>query len=181
MKPLSQRAGREADRAGTLWRGQDQFRRVAADAPGRSRSSACATNRMTCSSAPAHGQKFFSPISARPPTSPRARPLPRAFSRPAVSRPSTTRDLPIRPPSPPRSRHPARRWRASAPPTRSMPGKPSLPPRPFKRRAQSISIWQAGPASRKPRLRDAAVGDFIFAGGDALATLQDAYRLMGET
>jgi len=30
-------------------------------------------------------------------------------------------------------------------------------------------------------LRDAAVGDFIFAGEDALATLQDAYRLMGET
>ncbi len=43
-------------------------------------------------------------------------------------------------------------------------------------------IYLAGrPGEQKAALRDAGVGDFIFAGGDALATLEDAYRLMGET
>ena len=42
-------------------------------------------------------------------------------------------------------------WRAFVRPTRSMPGMPQPPPRPFKPPVQSISIWQAGPASRKPR------------------------------
>jgi methylmalonyl-CoA mutase len=43
-------------------------------------------------------------------------------------------------------------------------------------------IYLAGrPGEQEAALRDAAVGDFIFAGEDALATLQDAYRLMGET
>ena len=103
----------------------------------------------------ARGQRSFSPISARPPTSPRARPLPRAFSRPAGSRRSIARDLPIRRRSPPRSRPPARRWPACARPTRSMPGRPSRPQRPFKPPAQSISIWQGArrAGSRAPRRR----------------------------
>jgi methylmalonyl-CoA mutase len=43
-------------------------------------------------------------------------------------------------------------------------------------------IYLAGrPGEQEAAWRDAAVGDFIFAGGDALAALQNAYRLMGET
>ena len=101
--------------------------------------------------AAARGRKSFSPISARLPTSPRARPLPRAFSRPAGSRRSIARGLPIRRRSPPPSRPPARRSPACARPTRSMPGRRLRPQRPFKPPAQDISIWQAGRASRKPR------------------------------
>ena len=41
-------------------------------------------------------------------------------------------------------------------------------------------IYLAGrPGEQEAALRDAAVGDFIFTGGDALATLQEAYRRMG--
>jgi methylmalonyl-CoA mutase len=41
-------------------------------------------------------------------------------------------------------------------------------------------IYLAGrPGEQEAALRDAGVGDFIFAGGDALATLRDAYRLIG--
>ena len=40
-------------------------------------------------------------------------------------------------------------------------------------------IYLAGRASaQEATLRAAGVNDFIFAGGDALATLQEAYRLM---
>jgi methylmalonyl-CoA mutase len=40
-------------------------------------------------------------------------------------------------------------------------------------------IYLAGrPGDRETALRAAGVGDFIFAGGDALATLQEAYRRM---
>jgi methylmalonyl-CoA mutase len=40
-------------------------------------------------------------------------------------------------------------------------------------------IYLAGrPGEQEPALRAAGVGDFIFAGGDALATLQEAYRRM---
>ena len=84
-------------------------------------------------------------------------------------------------PSPPRSRLPARSASASARPTGSMPGRPLLPPRPFTQ-AGAKHIYLAGrPGEQEAALRDAAVGDFIFAGGDALATLRDAYRLIGET
>ena len=39
-------------------------------------------------------------------------------------------------------------------------------------------IYLAGrPGEQEPALRAAGVNDFIFAGGDALATLQEAYRL----
>ena len=62
--------------------------------------------------------------------------------------------------------------------TRSMPRRRRPPRRPFKAPAQGISIWQAAPASRKPALRAAGIGDFIFAGGDALAALQEAWRRM---
>jgi len=40
-------------------------------------------------------------------------------------------------------------------------------------------IYLAGrPGDQEPALRAAGVGDFIFAGGDALATLEEAYRRM---
>ena len=43
-------------------------------------------------------------------------------------------------------------------------------------------IYLAGRAStQEAALRAAGVNDFIFAGGDALATLQEAYRLMEQT
>jgi hypothetical protein len=93
--------------------------------------------------------KSSSQISARPPISRRARPLPRASSRPAASRLSTTKALPIQPRSPRRSRHPARPSPVFAPATRPMPPM-RLPPRgPFKLKVQGISIWQAAPASWK--------------------------------
>jgi methylmalonyl-CoA mutase len=41
-------------------------------------------------------------------------------------------------------------------------------------------IYLAGrPGEQEAALRAAAVGDFIFAGGDAVATLEEAYRRMG--
>ncbi len=49
---------------------------------------------------------------------------------------------------------------------------------PSSRRRQTISIWQGGPASRKPRSAPPASTNFIFAGGDALTILQEACRLM---
>jgi methylmalonyl-CoA mutase len=43
-------------------------------------------------------------------------------------------------------------------------------------------IYLAGrPGEQEASLRAAGVGHFIFAGGDALATLQEAYRLTEET
>ena len=144
-------AGCKAGGARALWRGQIQIRRAAADAAGRAVRSLARPLGSNPESAAARGQRFFSPISARLPTSPRARPLPRAFSRPAASRRSIPKDLPIRRRSPPRSRPPARRWPACARPTRSMPDRQPRRQRPFKPPAQDISIWQAGPASRKPR------------------------------
>jgi methylmalonyl-CoA mutase len=47
-------------------------------------------------------------------------------------------------------KHPARRWFACAPRTRSMPRRPPPPRRLFKPPGQDISIWQGGRASRKP-------------------------------
>jgi methylmalonyl-CoA mutase len=45
--------------------------------------------------------------------------------------------------------------------------------------AGATHIYLAGrPGEQEPTLRAAGVDDFIFAGGDALATLQEAYRLM---
>ena len=88
------------------------------------------------------------------------------------------RVLPIRQRSPPPSRPPALPSPACARPTRSMRNTRRPPQRPFKPPAPSISIWQAGPASRRPRCASAGVGDFIFAGGDALAMLQEAWRRM---
>jgi methylmalonyl-CoA mutase len=45
--------------------------------------------------------------------------------------------------------------------------------------ADAKHIYLAGrPDAQEAALRTAGVGDFIFAGGDALATLQEAYRLM---
>ena len=44
--------------------------------------------------------------------------------------------------------------------------------------AGAAHIYLAGrPGEQEPTLRAAGVDDFIFAGGDALATLQEAYRL----
>ena len=69
-------------------------------------------------------------------------------------------------------------WPACAPPTRSMPRRRSTPQRPFKPPAQGISIWQGGPANWKLRSAPPASSDFIFAGGDALAALQEAWQRM---
>lgn len=86
-------------------------------------------------------------------------------------------DLPIRQCSPPPSRRPGRTSPACARPARSMPDR-RRPRGPFKPPGQGISIWQAGPASGKTVLRGAGVGDFIFAGGDALAMQQRAWQRM---
>ena len=59
--------------------------------------------------------------------------------------------LPTRRRWPPPSRRPARRSPACAHPTRSMRNTRWPPQRPFKPPAPSISIWQGGPASRRPR------------------------------
>ncbi len=45
--------------------------------------------------------------------------------------------------------------------------------------ADAKHIYLAGrPGEQEAALRAAGVNDFIFTGGDALATLQEAYRLM---
>ncbi len=116
----------------------------------RRRSRHCAISRMPDSRIPGRGQRSFSPISARPPILRRVPRSPKASSRPAASRRSTPQDLPTRRRLPPPSKPPAPRWRACARRTRSMRPMRALPPRPFKPPAQGISIWQAGPANRKP-------------------------------
>jgi methylmalonyl-CoA mutase len=46
-------------------------------------------------------------------------------------------------------------------------------------KASAKHIYLAGrPGEREALLRSAGVGEFIFAGGDALAVLEDAYRRM---
>ena len=71
-----------------------------------------------------------------------------------------------------------RPWPACARPTRSMPRKRLPPRRPFKP-AGARHIYLAGrPGEQEPALRAAGIGDFIFAGGDALAALQEAWRRM---
>ena len=80
--------------------------------------------------------------------------------------------------SPPPSRPPARRWPACALPTRSMPAQATAAAKALQA-AGARHIYLAGrPGEQEAALRAAGVNDFIFAGGDALATLQEAYRLM---
>ena len=64
---------------------------------------------------------------------------------------SIPKGLPIRPRWPRPSKLPARHWPACARPTRSMPYRRLPQRRPCKPLGQDISIWQAVPASRKPR------------------------------
>ena len=71
-----------------LRRGQNHSSiRVAADAAGGAVRGACATSSdQHAQGRRQSGRRFFSPVSAQRPTSPRAPPLPRASSRPAGSR-----------------------------------------------------------------------------------------------
>ncbi len=81
-------------------------------------------------------------------------------------------------PSPPPSRRPARDWRACARPTRSMPSRRLAAARALQA-AGAKHIYLAGrPGEQEAALRGAGVSDFIFAGGDALAMLQEAWRRM---
>ena len=52
------------------------------------------------------------------------------------------------------------------------------PQRPFKPPAPSHIYLAGRPGEQEAALRAAGVGDFIFAGGDALAMLRDAWRRM---
>src|SRR6516165_2951507 len=115
-----------------------RFRRRALPHP----SNACATGPTRFSKAKGRGQKFSSPISARPPISPRGRPLPGVFSRPAGSRLSPPRALAIRRRSPGRSRPRAQRSPVFVHPTGFMPNRRVAPRRPFKPPKQGISIWR---------------------------------------
>jgi hypothetical protein len=147
------------------------------------RSNACATARIKSESQRRAAKSLSRQSRHPPPTSPRARPLPKVSSRPAASRrrlpapplhlsppgrgrrffqtvtpprslafgsgatsPDGRTSLPFR-----RSKPPARRWPASVRRTRSMPNRRSRRQKPFKPPAPNISIWQGGPASRKPR------------------------------
>ena len=127
----------------------------------------------------ARGQRSSSPISARPPISPRARPLPRASSRPAASRRSTPQGF----------ADPA----ALAAAFKASGADAGVPlflrqglcrtgrrrPRKALQAAGAKHIYLAGrPGEQEAALRAAGVGDFIFAGGDALAMLQDAWQRM---
>ena len=134
-----------------LWRSQDKIRSAAADATG-------GTVRTAARPLGPDPEKIRRASKNLPRQSRHARrlhrrapPLPRAFSRPAGSRRSIPRDLPIRPRWPTLSRRPAPTWPACARPTRSMPRRRRRPRRPFKTPGQGISIWQAGRANRKPR------------------------------
>ena len=129
-----------------------QIRRAAADAAGRAVRSACATGRIEILKTQRRAAKGFPRQSRHARRLHRARDLCQELLRDRRDRGGRyARALPIRPRSPPPSRPPARRWPACARPTRSMPDRRPPPQRPFKPPAQDISIWQAGPASRKPR------------------------------
>ena len=142
-KPIALRA---------LRRGQDQIRSAAADAAGRAVRGAARQIGRNRSRAPARGQRSSSPISAPPAD----------FTARADLRQELLRDR----------RHRGDRYRGLCRSggarrciqgVRRDAGLPVLvrqglcrprrrpPRRPFKRPAQGISIWQGGPASRKPR------------------------------
>ena len=55
---------------------------------------------------------------------------------------------------------------------------PKPPRRPCKPRAHRHIYLAGRPGEAEAALRAAGVTGFVFAGGDALATLQDAYRRM---
>ena len=59
-----------------------------------------------------------------------------------------------------------------------MPNKPPPPQRPFKPRGAKHIYLAGRPGEQEAALRAAGVSDFIFAGDDALAKLQQAWRLM---
>ena len=127
----------------------------------------------------APGRRSSSPISARLPISPRARPLPRAFSRPAAIEAIDLRkrffppDGEVEPGGAGCRLQGVRRGAglpvligqglcASRQPPRRRPFKPPAP----------RHIYLAGrPGEQEAALRAAGIGDFIFAGGDALAML----------
>ncbi len=129
------------------------------------------------SRAPARGRRSFSPISARPPTSPRARPSPRASSRPAASRRSTPRVC--------RPGALAAAFKASGAALACLCSSDKVYAEQAEAAAKALQaagarhIYLAGrPGEQEAALRAAGVSDFIFAGGDALATLQEAWRRM---
>ena len=143
------------------------------------RSSSCATVRIRCSKAPASGRACSSPISARPPTSPRARPLPRASSRPAASRRSTARDS---------SDPAALAAAASRPPARPLVCLCSSDKvyaqhaieaaKALTAAGARISIWQDGPASRRPRCATPASATSSLPAAMRLQCCNEAYALM---
>ena len=136
--------------------------------------------------AAARGQKSFSPISARPPTSPRARHSRRAFSRPAASRLSTSGiDATRTFADPSASASRVRAFKASGAALACLCSSDKVYAGQAVAAAKALQaagarhIYLAGrPGEQEAALRAAGVGDFIFAGGDALAALQEAYRLM---
>ena len=147
----------QAGRARALRQGEDQVRRAAADAAGRAVRSAA---RQVGSPAGTQGRaaEGVSRQSRHARRLHRARrPSPRASSRPAASRRSTPRALPIRRRSPPPSRHPARRWRACARPTRSMPAQAAAAAKALQA-AGAKHIYLAGrPGEQEAALRAAGV------------------------
>ncbi len=59
-----------------------------------------------------------------------------------------------------------------------MPRRPRRPQKPFKPPGAKHIYLAGRPGEQEAALRAAGVGDFIFAGGDALAMLQEAWRRM---
>ena len=127
---------------------------------------------------PARGQESSSPISARPPTSPRARCSRRISSRPAASRRCRTTASPAATPW----------WRVQG--VRREARLPVLVRRGLcdrggRRRegaggGRRTHIYLAGrPGEIEPTLKAAGVQDFIYAGCDVLAVLQQAHRELG--
>ena len=125
--------------------------------------------------------RFSSPTSARRPTSPRGRPLPRVFLKWAGSRRSTPKGLPIR-------RRLSEAFKTSGAALACLCSQDKVYAAQAAAAAKALQaagarhIYLAGRAGeQEATLRAAGVNDFIFAGGDALATLQQAYSLVEQT
>ena len=113
-----------------------------------------------CSRPLARGRKSFSPILARPRTLPRARPSPRASSRPAASRLlilSRFRRKRSTPPSPPPSRRPAHNSSACAPRTKYMSIRPTAVAQAFHAAGVSHIYLTGRPGKQEAALRLAGV------------------------
>ncbi len=81
----------------------------------------------------------------------------------------------------PRSRHPAPRSPASARPTRSMPASAEAAAKALKQAGATRVLLAGRPGEAEPALRAAGVDGFLFAGQDAVATLEELHKALAQS